>query len=305
MLILASNTDKLQITTGNASAIDVHASWMDNVSGAVAPGRTNTLIAAAATTTVVGSPAPSVFRSVKTLHIFNRGNASNAITVIHTDGTTAVELHKVTLPANSSLQYIDEVGFATSIPGVAGMSQLISQKVITAPVKQVDFVSELSDVFIEYRLSILGLQVNDSCLACLRVSKNAGVTWEQDPAGQYFNAYLAIGPGSGLLFQDGGLFDAAWLGTNIDPTTTDPFSAGNIMVHTAMWSKSGVRKLFLVDGVQQDPGWGATRTTLSSTFIDDTHSNPPLNGLRVVLTPDGGPAQMIAGTFNLYGVRSS
>src|SRR4051812_14483913 len=112
MLLLASNNDRLQIITGSAGTVDVHASWMDNVSGAVAPGRTNTAnINTAALTTVVPPPAASVQRNIKTLHIRNRGTAPNVITVVHTDGTTAVELHKGSLLPNASLQYIDEIGF--------------------------------------------------------------------------------------------------------------------------------------------------------------------------------------------------
>lgn len=112
MLILASNTDKIQVITASAGNIDVHASWMDNVLGAVLPGRTNTpTIVLATTTDVVGSPGADTQRNLKTLHIRNKGTGSNDVTVVHTDGTIAVQLHRVTLAPNSTLQYIDEVGF--------------------------------------------------------------------------------------------------------------------------------------------------------------------------------------------------
>lgn len=112
MLILASNTDKLQIVTSSAGILDVHTSWMDNVSGAVAPGRTNTAnINAAATTVVVNSPASGVFRNVKTINIRNRGTVTQNVTVQHTDGTTTVDLWSQPLPANATLQYVDDIGF--------------------------------------------------------------------------------------------------------------------------------------------------------------------------------------------------
>ncbi len=111
MLLLVSTTDKLQVVTGSAGAIDVHASWMDNVSGGVQPGRTNTNIATAATVDIVAAPAAGVQRNIKTLHIRNRGTANNAITVQHTDGTIVSQLHKVTLIPEQTLQYIDEIGF--------------------------------------------------------------------------------------------------------------------------------------------------------------------------------------------------
>ena len=106
MLILASTTDLLQVITGSAGTVDVHASWMDNVSGAVGPGRTNTpSITTAATVIVVGAPAAGTERNVKTLHIRNRGAASNLITVSHTDGTTPVQLHSVALLPGCTLLF--------------------------------------------------------------------------------------------------------------------------------------------------------------------------------------------------------
>jgi len=119
MLILASTSDRLQLTTSAAGSIDVHASWMDNVAGAVGPGRTNTpTITTAAVVNVVASPAGGTQRNVKTIHIRNRGAAANLVSVVHTDGTTNVTLQSVTLQPGATLQYIDEVGF---LPIIAGM----------------------------------------------------------------------------------------------------------------------------------------------------------------------------------------
>ena len=121
MLILATNSDLIQVMTGSAGSIDVHASWMDNVAGAVGPGRTNTAITTAATTTVVPAPAggtPPVQRNLKTLHVRNKGATPNDVSVIHTDGTTAVTLQKVTLLPEATLQYVDEVGFLPQLTGI-------------------------------------------------------------------------------------------------------------------------------------------------------------------------------------------
>lgn len=111
MLLLTSTSDKLQVVTGAACTIDVHASWMDNVAGAVSPGRTNTNITTATTTDVVGSPAASTQRNIKTLHLRNRGIAGCDVTVQHTDGTIISTLHKTVIAPNQTLQYIDEIGF--------------------------------------------------------------------------------------------------------------------------------------------------------------------------------------------------
>jgi hypothetical protein len=78
----------------------------------VAPGRTNTAISTAATMTVVASPAASTVRTVKTLHIRNRhATTATDVTVVHTDGTTALELIKVNLPAGYVLHYNEGAGF--------------------------------------------------------------------------------------------------------------------------------------------------------------------------------------------------
>jgi len=114
MLILASTSDKLQVLTGSAGNINVHVSWMDNVSGAVGPGRTNTGIAIAGTTDIVAPPASGVYRNIKTVHIRNAGGAANDVIVRHTDGTVIVELYRITLVSGATLSYIDEVGFFVS-----------------------------------------------------------------------------------------------------------------------------------------------------------------------------------------------
>lgn len=112
MLLLASTSDLVRVTTGSALNTDVHASWADLSGTTVTPGRTNTPITGALTTTVVASPAASTYRTVKTLTVRNRdATASNAITVLHTDGTNAVELVKVTLYAGWTLHYHEAAGF--------------------------------------------------------------------------------------------------------------------------------------------------------------------------------------------------
>lgn len=113
MLLLTSTSDLLQVVTSAAVTIDVHASWIDNATGTVTPGRTNTAISTATTTTVVGSPGASTQRAVKALTVRNRSVSSCDITLKHTDGTTAVELEKVTLATGEQLHYIEGVGFFT------------------------------------------------------------------------------------------------------------------------------------------------------------------------------------------------
>jgi len=112
MILLASTSDLLRVITSAAINQDVHASWVDVSGSTVTPGRTNTLITTATTTTVVGSPAASTYRTVKTLTIRNRhASTSGDVTVVHSDGTNIPELVKVTLLAGDALHYDEHGGW--------------------------------------------------------------------------------------------------------------------------------------------------------------------------------------------------
>lgn len=113
MLLLASTSDVIRIITGSAvTAQLVHASYVDLAGATVTPGRTNTSITTATTTTVVAAPASSTYRTVKTLTVRNtHASSSNDITIQHYDGTTAIDLLKVTLAAGECIQYHEGAGF--------------------------------------------------------------------------------------------------------------------------------------------------------------------------------------------------
>ena len=132
MLLLASTSDKIRITTDAAVAVDVHASYADSDGATVTPGRKNTAISTATTTDVVLAPGASVNRNVKTLHARNKGSSAVTVTVIHTDGTTAVELHSVTLLAGEALQYVEGVGFFTLSSGKMDCKLRVTSDVINA-----------------------------------------------------------------------------------------------------------------------------------------------------------------------------
>lgn len=127
MLLLTSTSDKIQVVTGSAVAMEVHASWVDNASGTITPGRTNTEITTATTTDVVASPGASTQRNVQTLVIRNaHASTSNDVTVRHTDGTTAVDIFKATLAFGEAIQFIDGVGFQV-IANSGAIKQSINQ----------------------------------------------------------------------------------------------------------------------------------------------------------------------------------
>lgn len=82
---------------------------MDTNGTAVTPGRQNTVITTATTTTVVPSPGSGVTRNLKGLYITNDSPGTNCtITVEHTDGTNAVELISFVLLPGENLGYRED-----------------------------------------------------------------------------------------------------------------------------------------------------------------------------------------------------
>lgn len=110
MLLLTSTSDLLSITTATAtSTIEVHASYVDVNGTTVTPGRTNTRITAAATTTVVPSPGAGTQRNIKGLYVTNNsaGTPCN-VSVNHTDGTNNIELMQFVLLPGENMGYRED-----------------------------------------------------------------------------------------------------------------------------------------------------------------------------------------------------
>ncbi|MBA2687789.1 MAG: hypothetical protein H0U64_06795 [Gemmatimonadaceae bacterium] len=145
MLLLASTSDLLRVVSGSAVTTDVHASWADLNGSTVAPGRTNTPITTATTTTVVASPAASTYRTVKTLTVRNRhASSSQDVTIVHTDGTNAMELVKVTLSAGDALHYDENNGF--TVRDSYGRIKSRSDGLVAAVVNSMNTVVLTADV---------------------------------------------------------------------------------------------------------------------------------------------------------------
>jgi len=112
MLLLASTSDRIRVTSSVAADIHVHASWVDLNGSTVTPGRANTLITTATTADVVGGPGASTVRNVKTLTIRNTDPTDSTIaTVIHTDGTNAMQIYQAFLAPGAQIHYIEGSGF--------------------------------------------------------------------------------------------------------------------------------------------------------------------------------------------------
>lgn len=142
MILLASTSDLLRIVTSAASAVDVHASWVDLASGVATPGRTNTAIVSATTTTVVGSPAASTVRTVKTLSVRNKGAGTQVVTILHSDGTTIVEVIEATLAPDTSLQYHEAAGWW--VTDTQGRAAVVNFQFAGTPVASSDTIVRLT-----------------------------------------------------------------------------------------------------------------------------------------------------------------
>lgn len=130
-MYLVSTSDKLRIKTDAGANVDVHAWWTDFSSGSIAIGRLNTPISTATTTDVVASPGSGVERHVKTVSVRNKDTSKAcAITVIHTDGTTAVELMRVNLSPGFALEFAEDEGWI--VTDQYGMQQVAVDLVFAA-----------------------------------------------------------------------------------------------------------------------------------------------------------------------------
>ena len=113
MLLLTSTSDQLQVITGAAATIDIHASWVDITpsTGAIVPGRLNTALLTASTTSIAGSPGASTQRNVKSVHVFNKDAAAScSITLQTVDGTGTYPFYSVSLTPGSMIEVTDMGG---------------------------------------------------------------------------------------------------------------------------------------------------------------------------------------------------
>src|SRR6185312_11686605 len=119
MILLSTTGSLLKLVTSAATAVDVHASFVDNSSGAITPGTLNTIINSATTTNIVASPGASTQRSIKHVSIMNTSaTTANTVTVEHYDGTTLIELLTITLNPGQSLIYDEGDGWFVPNTGV-------------------------------------------------------------------------------------------------------------------------------------------------------------------------------------------
>lgn len=146
MINLASTSDLLRVITSGTANIEVHASWVDLNGTTVTPGRTNTLISSATTTTIVASPAASTVRNCKTVFIRNtHASTANTVTVLHSDGSNVVDFLQRTLAAGEALVY-DEDGGGWTVRSATALILTRSDELVAAAVNTLNTVVLAADV---------------------------------------------------------------------------------------------------------------------------------------------------------------
>ena len=117
-LYLFGTTDKFSLITSAAATIDVYASFVDWLAGAVTPGSPQvTAITTATTTDIVAAPAASTCREVKYMHIRNKGaTVASDVTVQLNRSAVLTEIHKVTLNPGEELEWTEATGWFTFAP---------------------------------------------------------------------------------------------------------------------------------------------------------------------------------------------
>jgi hypothetical protein len=125
MIFVPLTGGKIQIITSAAGAVHVHASFLDvDAAGAVTAGYENNIISTAATTDVVDPPGAGKYRNVKSLMISNaHASTANTVTIQHTDGTTTVEIEKVTLLAGERISFRE--GVPTRVVNANGIERTV------------------------------------------------------------------------------------------------------------------------------------------------------------------------------------
>jgi hypothetical protein len=110
MLLLTSISDIVRlVTSAAASTIEVHTSYVDVNGTTITPGRTNTRITTATTTTIVASPAASTQRNVKAIYCTNNSAGTTVtVSVEHFDGTNSIELMAFALLPGENLGYRED-----------------------------------------------------------------------------------------------------------------------------------------------------------------------------------------------------
>lgn len=201
-IILNSTSDLLKVVTASGStAIDVHVSWQDYTTTSFSPSRTNTAqITTATTTTILASPAASTQRAVKFISLRNASaTVANLVTVEHTDGTTVVTFHAITLYPGDALHYNDTGGGFQYIPALSTLP--IPGRLITTALKTSGTTYTTGPFTNKIRIRMVGGGGGGAGCTSVAAAASAG---GGGGAGSYLEAFVAVAPNTAYTYAIGG-----------------------------------------------------------------------------------------------------
>lgn len=223
MLLLTSTSDIIRVVTGSAADVDVHASYVDNNSGTITPGRTNTTpITTATTTTVVAAPGSGVQRNVKFLNITNaHATASTTVTVQHFDGTNSEDLIGVTLLPGENLvlsstgdwMHHDSQGadYAYNVPasGNLGATNVIAETIPRQLCPEINTTMAAAGTLNMQAIYLTAGQLVSNITLC------SATTAAGTPTNYFFALYSGSQSAPALLAQSANQTTSAWAANTI------------------------------------------------------------------------------------------
>lgn len=146
MIILPTTLDVLRVVTDSVATVDVYVAYVDLFGTTISADAQKTAISSVATTTVCAAPAASTKRNVKSIFFRNRHASLPAgVQVEAFNGTTAYQIHKVTLAAGEQLNY-DEDGGGWAVLDSSGRKKTRSDGLVAAAVNTLNTVVLAADV---------------------------------------------------------------------------------------------------------------------------------------------------------------
>jgi hypothetical protein len=239
MLLLVSTSDLIQLITGSAvTSMNVHASFTDYNGTIVTPGRTNTNITGATTTTLVASPGSNVQRNVKSLSVYNaHATSSNLVTLQHTDGSTVAILVAYTLLAGETLYYT-EAGEVIVLAAGGGLKlspakgRLLALTLLTAASS--NFTTGMGTNSIKVRVQAGGGQGGGALGGSSTASVGGGGS-----AGGYAEKLFAVSPNTAYAYTCGAGGSAQTTNVTGSAGTDSTFVVGSVTV-TAKGGPGGI-----------------------------------------------------------------
>jgi hypothetical protein len=173
----------------------------------------------------------------------------------------------------------------------AGTLALISSQTVSSAVGQVDFTAGIDGTYDEYEIHIMGARVGADSPLSLRISQDGGATWKAGASDYIYQFTYANNAGSGGPI--GAATSAIVLGASLYAGSAA--ATANYRIVFSFPNNATIRKFIMGEMVGSNPTANA-RASFGGNYNTDTNA---INGIRIVANAG---INLLAGTFNLYGV---